>query len=510
VDKFASLPWVGRVGALFGNVDRHDERGFYGPSDPNVGRRLEQPLPPPDLVIQDELHLISGPLGTMVGLYETAIDALCSRQEGERRLRPKVVASTATVRRAETQIRALFARSQVEVFPPPGPDRRDSFFAHTVPSTEKAARLYVGVAAQGRSPKVMLLRTLLPLLSAAQRLYEEGGGAKRPDNPADPYMTLVGYFNSLRELGGSRRIVEDEIGARVSGYGRRLRVGEQQGLYANRRIDYEVVELTSREPTDRVSEAKRRLALPFAEKGRVDVALATNMISVGLDITRLGLMVVNGQPKTTAEYIQATSRVGRDDNRPGLVVTLLNVHRPRDRSHYERFAAYHASFYRAVEATSVTPFAPRAVDRGIAALTVGLARHGEAALTPPLQAIAIDTQRARLGFVAQTISRRVEEHARLSQPEAAELKQKLSGRVADLLDEWSRTAAKHQEVATRLQYGHEADAPALLKDPLDPGFPDLPANERKFRAQRSLRDVEASVPLWVRTLDGVDAPTEED
>lgn len=510
VDKFAGLPWVGRVGALFGKVDRFDNEGFYGPCDPGVGRRLEGSLPPPDLIVQDELHLISGPLGTMVGLYETAIDDLCSRLVGERRVRPKVVASTATVRRADAQVRALFARPQVEVFPPPGPDRRDSFFAHTVPSSEKNARLYVGVAAQGRSPKVVLLRTYLPLLAAAQRLYAGAGGDANASNAVDPYMTLVGYFNSLRELGGSRRIVEDEIGARLSSYGRRLRVGEATGLFADRRIDYEVVELTSREPTNRVADAKHRLALPFHEKGRVDVALATNMISVGLDISRLGLMVVNGQPKTTAEYIQATSRVGREDKWPGLVVTLLNLHRPRDRSHYERFEAYHASFYRAVEATSVTPFAPRAIDRGIAAITVGLARHGEPALTPPLQAEAVTAQRPKLGFVADDVARRVEEHAKLTRPEADELKLRLRGRVTDLLDEWSKTADRQAHVSARLQYGHEESAPALLKDPLDPAFPGLPHHERKFRAQRSLRDVEASVPLWVKRLDFTDVPAEEE
>jgi ATP-dependent helicase YprA (DUF1998 family) len=172
-------------------------------------------------------------------------------------------------------------------------------------------------------------------------------------------MTLLGYFNSLRELGGSRRIVEDEVNSRLTGYGKRLRVGETQGPFSNRKIDYEVVELTSRVKTNMVAEAKRRLALAFQVDKRVDVALASNMISVGLDITRLGLMVVLGQPKMTAEYIQATSRVGRDDDKPGLVVTLLNIHKPRDRSHYERFEAYHESFYRAVEATSVTPFGDR-------------------------------------------------------------------------------------------------------------------------------------------------------
>jgi ATP-dependent helicase YprA (DUF1998 family) len=160
-------------------------------------------------------------------------------------------------------------------------------------------------------------------------------------------MTLVGSFNSLCESGGSRRIVEDEVASQVTVPSERRRVGKSEGGFNNRTITREVCELTSRESTDKVADAKRRLAIGFVDKSkskeRVDVALATNMISVGLDITRIGLMVVLGQPKATAEYIQATSRVGRDREKPGLVVTLLNVHRPRDRSHDERFEAFHAS-----------------------------------------------------------------------------------------------------------------------------------------------------------------------
>ncbi len=182
----------------------------------------------------------------------------------------------------------------------------------------------------------------------------------------------------------------------------RKRIGETEGLFENRKIDYEPVELTSRVSTAQVSEAKRRLSLPFSDKERVDVAIATNMISVGLDITRLGLMVVFGQPKTSAEYIQATSRVGRDHDRPGLVVTILNIHKPRDRSHYERFAAYHESFYRSVEATSVTPFSPRALDRGLAGTLVSLARQGHAPMTAPRGASAILERAHKARFRGRT------------------------------------------------------------------------------------------------------------
>ena len=453
VDKFAGLPWKGETGKFFGRVERYDRQGFYGPCEPGKGALLpEGRLAPPDLIIQDELHLISGPLGTMAGLYETALDELSVVRRNGRKIRPKIVASTATVRRAETQIRALFDRRVVDIFPPPGPDRRDSFFAKTLSPEESNARLYLGVAAQGRSPKVVMLRVYLAMLSAGQKWYSAVRKKGDPENPADPYMTVVGYFNALRELGGARRLVEDEIRNRLFRYASRRRVGEEQGLFVNRTIEYEPVELTSRIDTARVAEAKRRLALAFAEDKRVDVAIATNMISVGLDIVRLGLMVVFGQPKTSSEYIQATSRVGRDPQRPGLVVTILNVHKPRDRSHYERFAAFHETFYRSVEATSVTPFSPRALDKGLAATLVAMSRHGFDVMTPPRGAAEILKHRTELDSVVDSLSRRAYGHRLGSDADRDRLRQRVRQRALDLLDDWSRVAQDQMNVGAGLQY----------------------------------------------------------
>ncbi len=515
VDKFAAMPWTGEVGAFFGRVDRHDRDGFYGPCETGRGTLLSAGrLLPPDLVIQDELHLISGPLGTMAGLYETAIDELSSIQgEDGKRIRPKIIASTATVRRAENQIRTLFCHSSVDIFPPPGPNRRDSFFAETHSSTRSNARLYVGIAAQGRSPKVVMLRSYLALLAACQKAHLAHGKKDDPDNPADAYMTLLGYFNSLRELGDARRVIEDEVSSRLRDYASRKRIGETDGTFANRTIAYEVTELTSRVSTDKVSEAKSRLAQTFDLKGHVDVAIATNMISVGLDIVRLGLMVVFGQPKTSAEYIQATSRVGRDHERPGLVVTILNVHKPRDRSHYERFGYYHQTFYRSVEATSATPFSPRALDRGLAGTLVALARLGHSALTPPLVAQEILNERAKLTRVIEALTQRAYACGATDAAECERMRDRVRDLVKNLLDEWSRISMEFSQVNTALQYNqYEAGgAKPLLHHFLDPDLKSLPRHHRKFRANRSLRDVEPSVNLWLKTMDGIpiDPPEEE-
>ena len=495
VDKFANMPWVGETANLFGKVTHYDpkEKEFFGVTEPGGYPLPTSPLPPPDLIIQDELHLISGPLGTMVGLYEAAIENLCCYQQGDKTIKPKIVASTATVRRANEQIRALFARPDVDVFPPPGADRHDSFFAKTVPASEINPRLYLGVAAQGRSLKVVLLRTYLALLGAAQKAWLENGGHQNPENPADPYMTLLGYFNSLRELGGSRRIVEDEVVSQLSQYSQRRRLNFDQGLFSDRRINNEPAELTSRETTNKVAETKRRLSLNHTDKERVDVALATNMISVGLDITRLGLMVVLGQPKATAEYIQATSRVGRDDQRPGLVVTLLNIHRPRDRSHYERFKYWHDTFYRSVEATSVTPFSPRALDRGLAGVTVALCRLGHAAMTPAKGAQLIREYRHELDDMIKFLVERAEQHDK--NVNAEEIRSMVRERVIKLLDTWEKIIQTFPD----LQYQKEENnLPRLLHDFLDDELAHKPSYMKEFRAQRSLRDVEPTVNLWVK------------
>ncbi|HAK94224.1 MAG TPA: helicase [Planctomycetes bacterium] len=506
VDKFAALPWVGQAGALLGSADRHDANGFYGAAEPGKGNRLAAPLPPPDLVIQDELHLIAGPLGTMAGLYETAIEALCSRaQDAGPEVTPKIVASTATVRQAQNQVQALFGRSLTQVFPPPGPDRRDSFFARSVPACEVPARLYLGIASPGRNPKRLMRSAWLALMGAAERAYRDAGGRRNPANAADPYMTVLGYFNSLRELGGARRILEEEILNTIQKYGERKRIGEERGLFQDRRTNLEVIELTSRVSTAKVADAYRRLGCAFNESDRVDCAIATNMISVGLDIPRLGLMVVLGQPKTHAEYIQATSRVGRTDEKPGLIVTLLNIHKPRDRSHYERFRHYHETFYRSVEAASVTPFSARALDRGFAGALVALARHALPELTPPQGAEHIANVRAALEQrLLDHFLERVRRQPFGDKEEEEERLRSVQNRIADLLDSWRMIFDGYHAAGVAMQYQkYELKQPRpLLREMLDKAFES--AHHRKFRANRSLRDVEPDVNLFLKDPSGAD------
>jgi hypothetical protein len=394
VDKFAQMPWKGEVQMLFGMVNGYCERhGFRSPEIEDsqfhpktrgglpAAKTVEQtPLRPPDLIIQDELHLISGPLGTLVGLYETAIDRLCTWDVGGKKVRPKVVASTATIKSAAVQVRALFLRT-VNIFPPHGLDVQDNFFSlQRVPSDENPGRCYIGICATGRRLKAALIRVYTAFLCSAQALYEKYGKA------ADPWMSLVGYFNSMRELGGMRRLVDDDVFTRAKKMDRR---GLAKRFFGT---DY-LAELTSRMRSEDIPQILDRLESVFdpelEEKRReafktknyknipkkpLDVLLATNMISVGVDVRRLGLMVVAGQPKACAEYIQATSRVGRNPKAPGLVCTVFNWARPRDLSHYETFEHYHATFYKHVEPLSVTPFSPGALQRGLAGLLVALVR----------------------------------------------------------------------------------------------------------------------------------------
>jgi hypothetical protein len=328
VDKFAQMPWNGEVQLLFGKVARRCGRhGFLCSSSshdaeshratktlPAARIETHPPLRPPDLIIQDELHLISGPLGSMVGIYETAVDALCAWSVNGRRIRPKLVVSTATIQRARDQVNDLFRRD-LQIFPPRGIDAGDSFFARQeAVHPDNPGLRYVGVCATGRRLKAALIRVYVACLCAAQTVFEEQG------ETADPYMTLVGYFNSIRELGGMRRLIDDDIRSRVYKM-------DKRGLATRRMRTDDYDELTSRKSAADIPRILDRLERRFGSAATgagkpYDALIATSMISVGVDVPRLGLMVVAGQPKMTAEYIQATSRVGR--RFPGIVFTVMN------------------------------------------------------------------------------------------------------------------------------------------------------------------------------------------
>jgi len=360
VDKFAMLPWRPEARSLFGL---------------DSGGRFD----PPDLVIQDELHLISGPLGSMVGHYETVVEALCTTHRGET-VSPKLVASTATIARAAEQVRALYGRpaNQVLLFPPQGLQAGDSFFAEE--RADQPGRLYVGVLATALPSHVTAqVRVMSALLQAVKSIPIDDA------RHVDPYWTMMGYFNSLRELGHASTMIRADIREYLNAMWDRLgltgalggEVGRQKRRFINKDL-----ELTSRIQSGRITEVLQELFVAYDGTRTceaVDVCFATNMIQVGLDVPRLSLMTIVGQPKTTSEYIQASSRVGRST--PGLVVTNYNPGKPRDRSHFEHFRAYHESIYRYVEPTSVTPFAVPVRERALHALIVALARfHGDSHL----------------------------------------------------------------------------------------------------------------------------------
>jgi len=346
VDKFAQITLKSEPAAIFGVGSAHN---------------------PPDLIIQDELHLISGPLGTMTGIYEAAITRICENNN----IPVKVIASTATIRNASNQIKALYGREFTQ-FPPQGISIDDSFFAVKSEDSDRPARLYLGYMGVGTTFTTSLIRIYAAWLFASRYLIDLGYDEKVIDN----FWTLTGYFNSLRELGGTRTQVVDDVQSRY----RHLKDRKFSHLVPKYtgKDNYEFSEeLTSRMGNDKISDIiQKGLKKSYTTVNSEDVydfILASNMISVGVDVGRLGTMAVAGQPKTNAEYIQATSRVGRDN--PGMVFMIYNASRSRDRSHYEQFLRYHSAMYRYIEATSLTPFSDRARDRGLQALFVTLCRY---------------------------------------------------------------------------------------------------------------------------------------
>ena len=354
VDKFAMLPYRPEAQTLFGIQN---------------GKRVTAP----DLIIQDELHLISGPLGSMVGHYETMINELCAYEKDGVRILPKIIASTATISRAGEQCKALYGCSTEDVmqFPPPGLEAGNSFFAEE--DREAVGRMYVGVFASASSSiATTTIRLYATLLYAAKAISVDN------ESDRDGYWTNVGYFNSIRELGQTETWIKADIDEYLHVIYKRRYEDKEEGYKENRRYIYKDEELTSRVSSDKIPFSLQNLSYEYPmsaeDKRPVDICLATNMISVGVDVPRLGLMTVSGQPKTTSEYIQATSRVGRNKKAPGLVFTIYNPGKPRDRSHYEHFETYHSRVYCNVEPTSVTPFSAQLRERALHAIVFGLLR----------------------------------------------------------------------------------------------------------------------------------------
>jgi hypothetical protein len=425
VDKFSRLSREGQSASLFGYVRERCERHGYRHADsneavcsgaaqhnakPETGLPAASAVPairlrPPDLIIQDELHLISGALGTAVGLFESAIDVVSTWTTADgKKVKPLIVASTATVRNAKEQVRRLYGRG-IEVFPPQVIDVRDTYFSKEVPADElNPARRYMGVCAPGIRMIIAQIQIFTIMMLGGQKLLDEHG------DDADAYMTAVAYFNATRELAGMRRHLDDSVttavsdGRTVSGLKRRttgqLTVGELTSRISSSEIAETLDKLGFRFDPESDSTAARDKWASDAKAAKAagkkmpkstrtiwpfDVVLATSMLQVGVDVPRLGLMLVVGQPKNTAEYIQASSRVGRSatEHGPGLVLTLANWARPRDMAHFEQFDYYHRTFYSFVEPLSVTPFSDASLDRGLTAVLVSCARIFDAVTPSP-------------------------------------------------------------------------------------------------------------------------------
>lgn len=424
VDKFARLAWEERASAFFGAA-RHR---------------------PPELIIQDELHLISSALGSVAGLYEAGLDALVQL----RGVYPKYIASTATIRMAAQQVQKLYGRD-VAVFPPPGLSCDDAYFARTVPLTQRPGRLYVGYLAPMLNRQKCMAPLAAAMLLAPQVLFETDQDAEAL---LDAWWTQVVYHGSLKGVGNSHT-------AFTSNVGEFMRLLMQAHDLANHRHPA-IAQLTSLQTAEQNSAIFTRLAVPRDEDGCLDAVLATNMVSVGLDVSRLALMTINGQPLTTAEYIQASSRVGRSTV-PGVVFANYYRDQARSLSHFESFRPYHEAFYRFVEPTSVTPFTYQARQRALHAALVIVMRHARLGLHGNHAAADFDPNAPAVREAIEKLARRCRQ-ATIDEHQAAAVTQHIDNLVAAWRDEalgckQARRALRYQvpdtdNASNRLLYNH--------------------------------------------------------
>lgn len=348
VDKFAQLAWKGEATTLFNSQNKNGEENRK-----------------PELIIQDELHLLSGPLGSLVGLFENVILSLCTTEKQ----RPKIIASTATVKNVEEQVKGLYSR-QVQIFPQNATNADDTFFSKTL---QESKRRYVGILPTGKTQTMATLRLNAALLFARLELWKNSMDKKE----ADQFWTILSYFKSLKHIGRFSNKIVAELIPEI----KQLQVRYLMNVYPYfnnyNKLSYRNLELTSRIASERIKRNLDKLDIPFdgdlQKYQSFDVVLATNMISVGLDVGRLNIMLMNGMPPNTAEYIQASSRVARKNE--GLVFTLFDPNNTRDLSYFEDFVPFHKTFYKQVEPISVTPFAENALDKLLFTAIVTYFRH---------------------------------------------------------------------------------------------------------------------------------------
>ena len=445
VDKFARLQFKPEAGRLLG---------------------LNTSFRQPSMIIQDELHLLSGPLGTTVAVFDAVIQLLLKRNGSS----PKIISSTATIRASAEQIQGLYGR-KVALYPPSGLDDDKTFFSRPVENGE--GRLYLGLMPQSISQTSALVSTSAPLVELPTVLA---------GSDPDAYWTLVMYHNSLRELGRTGTLVIDDVNGRLETRADRLGF-DLRKVRADR-----VLELTSRRGPEDLPNDLRALRISANDSpDAIDVVLSSNMLSVGIDIPRLALMVMVGQPKTTAEYIQATSRVGRGDTQ-GIVTTLFRSNRARDRSHFETFRGYHEALYRSVEPTSVTPWSVASRDRSLAGALVALIRQSFQPLSADNAASNLDLDS---NAMEQAIGRLVASFLDLVKRSDNSESEDTSDDIGRLLREWDRRAELARQQGTPLRYDrHQAGDDSLLKRFGQPG--------EGWLVGDSMRSVEPNVAVAVR------------
>ena len=466
IDKFARLAWEERSSVFLGRR----------PPGSRFSRR------PPELVIQDELHLIAGPLGSVAGLYEAGLETVLE----QRGVRPKYVASTATIRMAREQVRRLYGR-ELAVFPPPGLLAEDSWFARTDPS--RPGRLYVGYLAPALDQRRCLAPLAAALLHAPLAVFRD---QQDRDDLLEAWWTQVIYHGSLRGVGNSHNAFATSVRDLVRRLDREHRQAVRDGAGSDgesaddivgtdaegaAELRQNVVQLTSFSPPQRNARTFDQLLRRRGEPDCLDAVLATNMISVGVDVDRLAAMVINGQPLTTAEYVQASSRIGRASV-PGLVFANYYRHQARSLSHYENFRPYHESFYRFVEPTSVTPFTYQVRTRALHAALVTALRHGCDAWSRNEDAGAFNANDDRVRAVIRRLKRRCRE--------ADEARSEITGRHLDRLAErWHQEARRCERQRRRLSYqANDRSADGLLRQ-----FDD-PPSRGLWRTLNSMRNVE--------------------